>query len=436
MDKVKNWLVSLNLEKYVNTFIAEKYDTMEMIMKLDAVQLETMIKSVGCKGGSAYRIRKSLEKMLQHNRQLDQPKQMKSKTASSQYYNDHDQNYVQDSFSSKSSLTPSLAQNSTSIEVLKWLDSLGLRRYAAAFQENEFTDMALIKALDISQIDDMIKSVGCKEGSAVKIRNALIPRKNMIYPKTKKKYMPVTINEMDEVRQWLSSLGLQKYANAFQYNEYDNMDMIKNFNTSEINDMIKVIGIKSGSAIKIKRNLVMMNIKAQEMPGVKARDAQRIIQTKSEPMYKKGLESVEQLKKITQYLGTNNINMSMWNQFKKILESSKNAQLEYSKFKFNKKMHRFPDVYAYDFNAMPYYIGSWMGDCFGMMQWPMPGELYKQILRDIITTNNVGMIVVLGEQNPNEQTKMISYWRILGSRFTEYRHEDFICRDITGIPRK
>eukprot|EP00463_Aulacantha_scolymantha_P002937 TRINITY_DN3693_c0_g1_i1.p1 TRINITY_DN3693_c0_g1~~TRINITY_DN3693_c0_g1_i1.p1 ORF type:complete len:169 (-),score=27.60 TRINITY_DN3693_c0_g1_i1:27-533(-) len=82
---------------------------------------------------------------------------------------------------------------------------------------------------------------------------------------------------------------------------------------------------------------------------------------------------------------------------------------------------------------MPEYIGSWMGDCFGMMQWPMSGEFYMELLRNIITENNVGMIIALGGQDPNARAEMVSYWETLGTDFKQKSIDHFIIREITGI---
>jgi len=83
---------------------------------------------------------------------------------------------------------------------------------------------------------------------------------------------------------------------------------------------------------------------------------------------------------------------------------------------------------------MPLDMGSWMGDCFGMMQWPMPGEKYNHALRQIIYENNVKLIIALGIQQKNEPFEMISYWKKLGNRYQELRKGNCIVRKVIGIP--
>lgn len=168
--------------------------------------------------------------------------------------------------------------------------------------------------------------------------------------------------------------------------------------------------------------------------GTTADDAAQIIANKSDKRYLVGLKNEEQVISILKSSGIGDIKFITWNKMNKIWEKSMGAQLTTSKFAFRPKLHRFPDIYPYDFNAMPGYMGSWMGDCFGLMQWPMPGIPYNNLLRNVITKNNVGMIIALGKQEKHQRKEMISYWKQLGKTFTETNGEYCIIREITDIP--
>merc|ERR1712130_37079 len=75
------------------------------------------------------------------------------------------------------------------------------------------------------------------------------------------------------------------------------------------------------------------------------------------------------------------------------------------------KIHRFSNIYPYEFNSMDMYIGSWMDRTFGLMQWPVAELEYMLLLRNIIKEKNVVMIVAIGQKNAKERLVMKDYWK-------------------------
>lgn len=170
-------------------------------------------------------------------------------------------------------------------------------------------------------------------------------------------------------------------------------------------------------------------------PGVTASEVQTIVEEKKNEVYMRGLQNLEQLKGIVSPLGTDDVNGYVWKVMHNSLAYTMGQQLKNSEFEFKRDVHRFPDIYPYDFNKMPNHIGSWMGDCFGLMQWPMPGTEYNEVLRQVITKNNVGMIVALGKQEQNQRVEMISYWDTIGETKPELVKKE-LCeiRTVTDVP--
>lgn len=72
-------------------------------------------------------------------------------------------------------------------------------------------------------------------------------------------------DEIEEVGKWLSSLGLGKYQKIFQANKYTSMSMIKSFNKSKVDDMLKVVGCKQGSSLKIQYSLGVISKEKKEV---------------------------------------------------------------------------------------------------------------------------------------------------------------------------
>jgi len=101
---------------------------------------------------------------------------------------------------------------------------------------------------------------------------------------------------MEEVKQWLTSLSLEKYANKFEENEYDNMDIISSLEESDVTEMIKIVGCKAGGAIKIKSFLKRksVNIKEKEVLISDSEECRReLIEAKEEAVETKEFGSLE-----------------------------------------------------------------------------------------------------------------------------------------------
>lgn len=236
---------------------------------------------------------------------------------------------------------------------------------------------------------------------------------------------------LEGVKQWLCSLELGDHLKTFEEEEYYPMSLIKGLNKNQIQEMIKEVKCKDSEIVKIKKSLHIL----QNVAGVRAGEVIKLIHAETKhPVYLKGLKRQDELEKVLSLRKSGHVDDITWTKMNSILRQSMEDQLIHSKFSFNKKIHRFPDTYPYEFNTMPNYIGSWMGDCFGMMQWPMPQPHYMKCLQQIITENNVGMIVALGEQNKGERIPMVSYWETLGTAYREKVYEGFIIRMVTGIP--
>lgn len=61
------------------------------------------------------------------------------------------------------------------------------------------------------------------------------------------------------ISEWLESMGLDKYSMAFKNVGYENMSDIPRSDANEIRIMLDKVGIKGGSAVKIKNSLKKMN---------------------------------------------------------------------------------------------------------------------------------------------------------------------------------
>jgi len=115
---------------------------------------------------------------------------------------------------------------------------------------------------------------------------------------------------MEEVKQWLKSLSLEKYANKFEENEYDNMDIISSLEESDVTEMIKIVGCKAGGAIKIKSFLKRksVNIKDSKEKEVLISDSEEcrreLIEAKEEAVETKEFNSLRETKLI-QFESTN-----------------------------------------------------------------------------------------------------------------------------------
>lgn len=63
---------------------------------------------------------------------------------------------------------------------------------------------------------------------------------------------------MDEVTDWLRSMKLEKYAAAFERQEYDGMNVIETLTESQIEEMIKAVGFTEEEGKKVTKDLAAM----------------------------------------------------------------------------------------------------------------------------------------------------------------------------------
>jgi len=184
----------------------------------------------------------------------------------------------------------------------------------------------------------------------------------------------------------------------------------------------------------IQKSTEKLKIKFKKDLSIKPDVVVGIVEEKKDPIYLQGIEGLEEFESVIKPIGTDQVNKYVWGRIHENLEANMRQQiLKSQNFKFDKDLHRFPDIYPYDFNAMPDHIGSWMGDCFGLMQWPMPGIRNNRILQLLVSQNNVAMIIALGKREPNERKQMVEYWKTLGTNFREIEDEHFKVRKVTGI---
>lgn len=60
---------------------------------------------------------------------------------------------------------------------------------------------------------------------------------------------------MDELTQWLSALHLEHYAEAFEREEYDSMDVIKQLTNIQVDEMIECVELTDSDAATVRNNL-------------------------------------------------------------------------------------------------------------------------------------------------------------------------------------
>lgn len=202
-DPLREWLKELSLEKYYQSFKDQEYDY-NMILTFDTEGIEEMLNELGIKKGSKVKIRNDLMKRIELN------------------------------------------EKSKALE--KWLESIGLQKYLDVFEKNGYADLEKIQGFDHSQVEKMIEDLNMKAGSSIKLRNGLeITSTCSIVPDQ-------TIDQSDELLEWLKTLKLEKYYKAFKENEFDYKSILE-YSPTEIDDMLNVIGIKAGSKIKMKNDL-------------------------------------------------------------------------------------------------------------------------------------------------------------------------------------
>lgn len=207
-DSLREWLKELNLKKYYQSFKDQEFEY-NMILNFNTEDIEEMLNNLGIKAGSKIKIKNDLIKRIELKKIHDTKRKA----------------------------------------LEKWLESISLQKYLSTFEKNGYTDLEKIQSFDQSQIEKMIGALGMKAGSSIKLKNGLANTASCsIMPNQ-------TIDQPDELLEWLKTLKLEKYHKVFIDNEYD-FNAILGYKPVEIDDMLNVIGIKAGSKIKIKNDLI------------------------------------------------------------------------------------------------------------------------------------------------------------------------------------
>lgn len=55
-------------------------------------------------------------------------------------------------------------------DFLEWLSEIGISKYCQAFKDNDYDSPNIVNAFNPTQVDHMIKVVGCTEGAGIKIK--------------------------------------------------------------------------------------------------------------------------------------------------------------------------------------------------------------------------------------------------------------------------
>merc|ERR1712130_281729 len=110
------------------------------------------------------------------------------------------------------------------------------RIYSRTRQRHKFSRRASLLITDPSELPSRSKSSGSTQDKNKNAKNAKNAKKQA-------------------VKMWLRGLDLESYFKKFEEHKYDNMKMIKALDDSKIQEMIRVVGIKPESAVKIKKSL-------------------------------------------------------------------------------------------------------------------------------------------------------------------------------------
>lgn len=103
--------------------------------------------------------------------------------------------------------------------------------------------------------------------------NLVIEDQKFISLKKEKSIQRLTITkegnslQTGDVSQWLHSIGLQKYAQQMEDQEYDDLDTIKRLNPDQFTNMIKSLGCSRRSVIAMKGSLGQTSKEKQIVPS-------------------------------------------------------------------------------------------------------------------------------------------------------------------------
>jgi len=138
--------------------------------------------------------------------------------------------------------------NPTKSGFMEWLIEVGIVKYAKAFESADYDSVTVIKTFDRTQFDRMIDVVGLSEGAIIKINHWY--SKNTITTVSPPSYTDANPKK-SVFMEWLTEVGISKYAKAFESAEYDSLSVIKTFDRKQFDHMIEVVGLSEGAIIKI-----------------------------------------------------------------------------------------------------------------------------------------------------------------------------------------
>jgi len=132
-----------------------------------------------------------------------------------------------------------------------WLESMGLKQYEQKFKEANYISMQKILHMDSNEIKKMTEEVGCKTGSAQRIRNNL--------KKKKKKATDSRLSDIQEsksepklmkvLRNDIMISKVEKTMEILKENDIMTVEQLK-----EVSDKdLKKFGLKPGSVCKIRK---------------------------------------------------------------------------------------------------------------------------------------------------------------------------------------
>lgn len=227
MMEIPQWLSTIGLkEKYEKKVEEEQYTSMEKIMGLNRSQIDLMIKVVGFDSEEASKILQSLEEIQRIHKWKN--------SLCGTWTND-----MNDEIKIKKN-------NERKIVVdMHCLGKPKLSGYIA-ISKNHF----------LLHYDEYPGVFGTLEQNATMESDCSI----LIWYHDSKYTRWYSVNDnIEEVRKWLMSLGLEKYLRDFQAHKYNSMDIIKSLNKSEIEVMMNAVGCKKGSSLKIMYSLGLLD---------------------------------------------------------------------------------------------------------------------------------------------------------------------------------
>ena len=57
---------------------------------------------------------------------------------------------------------------------------------------------------------------------------------------------------MDAVREWLGTVGLGVYADAFESEGYDELELLQDLSTSDVDEIVQAVGMRAGHSANLK----------------------------------------------------------------------------------------------------------------------------------------------------------------------------------------